>query len=101
MVASLKVKPPIPRLDVHGAHIRRTDLSGTSLHGANFAGANATNALFMGADFKDAILTGTILIGANLSDAVNLTVDQLAEAIIDETTILPDYIDRSKLQKLS
>jgi hypothetical protein len=35
------------------------------------------------------LLKGTILIGADLSGALNLTCEQLAEAIVDDTTILP------------
>jgi uncharacterized protein YjbI with pentapeptide repeats len=85
-------------LDIHGAFVRRTDLSGASLQGANMAGADATNAVFRDADFQDAILRGTILRGADLTDAKNLTIEQLSEAIIDDQTILPKYIDRTKLR---
>jgi uncharacterized protein YjbI with pentapeptide repeats len=84
-------------LDVHGAFIRRTDLSGTSLRGANLAGADATNASFRNVDFDGALLRGTILRGADLSDAKNLTVEQLSTAIIDDRTVLPAYIDRAKI----
>ena len=82
-------------LDIHGAFVRRTDLSGASLRGANLAGADAANAIFRGADFAGASLRGTILRGADLSGAKNLTVEQLSEAVIDGQTILPDYLDRS------
>lgn len=84
-------------LDLHGAFVRRIDLSGASLRNANMAGADAANALFQGADFQGASLKGTILHGADLTEAKNLTLDQLAEALIDERTILPSYIDRSML----
>jgi uncharacterized protein YjbI with pentapeptide repeats len=84
-------------LDIHGAFIRRTDLSGTSLRGANLSGADATNASFRNVDFDGALLRGTILRGADLSDAKNLTVEQLSTAIIDDRTILPGYIDRAKI----
>ena len=67
------------------------------MRNANLAGADARNARFVGADFKDANLQGTNLIGANLTDARNLTVEQLSEALLDETTLLPDYIDRDVL----
>jgi uncharacterized protein YjbI with pentapeptide repeats len=87
-------------LDIHGAFVRRTDLSGASLRGANMAGADATKAILRGADFNNAILRGTILRGADLTDAKNLTLDQLSEAVIDDHTILPNYIDRGKLQAL-
>jgi len=90
-----------PTLDLHGAFIRRTNLSDASLQDANFSGADATGALFRNADFKGARLVGTILRGADLTGAVNLTEEQLASAIIDEHTKLPAYIDRSKLRQLS
>jgi len=84
-------------LDIHGAFVRRTDLSGASLRNANMAGADATNAIFRNADFAGAILSGTILRGADLTGARNLSLEQLSDAIIDEHTILPGYIDRAKL----
>jgi uncharacterized protein YjbI with pentapeptide repeats len=84
-------------LDIHGAFVRRTDLSGVSLRGANLAGADATKASFRNADFEGALLTGTVLRGADLTGAKNLTVEQLSAAIIDDRTILPTYIDRARL----
>jgi uncharacterized protein YjbI with pentapeptide repeats len=93
-------RPAERTLDIHGAFVRRTDLSGISLRGANMAGADATNAILRGADFNNAVLRGTILRGADLSGAENLTIEQLSEAIIDDDTILPSYIDRTKLRAL-
>jgi uncharacterized protein YjbI with pentapeptide repeats len=61
--------------------------------------ADATNANFQGVDFQDAQLRGTILRGADLAGARNLTIEQLSEAIIDENTILPSYIDRAMLRE--
>ncbi|WP_306119915.1 MULTISPECIES: pentapeptide repeat-containing protein [unclassified Roseitalea] len=87
----------LPPLDLHGAFLRRTSLSGAVLKNANFAGADFKNARFVGSDFEGANLAGTVLIGADLTDAKNLTVDQLSRAVIDETTTLPDYIDRQAL----
>jgi uncharacterized protein YjbI with pentapeptide repeats len=84
-------------LDLHGAFVRRTDLSGTSLRGANMSKVDATSANFRGADFEGAVLNGAILRGADLSGAKNLTIGQLSTAIIDSDTILPAYIDRKKL----
>jgi uncharacterized protein YjbI with pentapeptide repeats len=85
-------------LDIHGAFVRRTDLSGASLCGANLSGADATNANFRNVDFDGARLTGTILRGADLTGAKNLTIEQLSAAVIDDHTILPGYIDRAKLR---
>ena len=85
------------RLDLHGAFIRRSDWSGVRFVEANLARADATGVDFRNADFLNANLDGTILIGANLIGARNLTDDQLSRAVLDETTLLPDYIDRAKL----
>jgi uncharacterized protein YjbI with pentapeptide repeats len=85
-------------LDLHGAFVRRADLSGASLRGANLAGADAANASFRDSDFEGTLLTGTILRGADLTGARNLTVEQLSAAIVDDRTILPGYIDRAMLR---
>ncbi|QBK30699.1 pentapeptide repeat-containing protein [Roseitalea porphyridii] len=87
----------LPPLDLSGAFLRRTSLSGAILKNANFAGADFQNARFVGSDFEGADLTGTNLVGADLTGAKNLTADQLRRAIIDETTRLPTYIDRTVL----
>jgi uncharacterized protein YjbI with pentapeptide repeats len=86
-------------LDIHGAFVRRTDLSGASLRGANLAGADATNAILRDVDFEGARLHGTVLRGADLTGAKNLTIEQLSEAIVDDRTILPNYIDRARLRE--
>jgi uncharacterized protein YjbI with pentapeptide repeats len=81
-------------LRLMGAFIRRTDLTDANLEGADLSRADMSNAVARRANFKNAKLWKTILRGTNLADARNLTVQQLAEAIIDETTVLPEYIDR-------
>jgi uncharacterized protein YjbI with pentapeptide repeats len=93
----IKSEPTKAKLDIHGAFVRRLDLSRTSLRSAILDDADATNASFRGADFAGASLKGTILRGADLSDATNLTLEQLSQAVIDSATILPSYIDRSRL----
>lgn len=85
-------------LRIDGAFIRKTNLSRADLTGANLAGADARYALFIDANMSGAILTGTDLRGADLTGAKHLLIDQLKVAIIDKTTILPDYIDRDALQ---
>jgi uncharacterized protein YjbI with pentapeptide repeats len=77
------------KLDVHGAYLRRTDLSNANLEGANLSGANFTDAILRGANLKNAILRGTILRGADLTDAKSLTRAQIETAIIDDRTRLP------------
>jgi uncharacterized protein YjbI with pentapeptide repeats len=89
-----------PSLNLHDAFIRRTDLSGSSLRGANLSRADASGALFRNADFAGAVLEGTVLKGADLTGAENLTEEQLAAAVLDETTRLPTYIDSNKLRLL-
>ncbi|WP_375456963.1 pentapeptide repeat-containing protein [uncultured Methylobacterium sp.] len=86
-----------PVLNLRGAFVRRTDLSNADLRDAELSGADASNALFRRSNFQGARLVGTILRGADLTGATNLTVEQLARAVIDEHTLLPDYIDRSRL----
>jgi uncharacterized protein YjbI with pentapeptide repeats len=83
-------------LDLSGAKVRRTNLSHANLTRANLSYADLTGANLSGANLTGAILKGTILRGADLSGAVNLTKEQLASAVIDETTILPAYLQDLK-----
>lgn len=89
-----------PVLKLPGAFIRRTDLSGANLRGANLSKADATGALFRGANFDGTVLIGTVLRGADLTGALNLTEEQLAAAVIDDTTRLPTYIDFPTVMRL-
>jgi len=79
-------------LDLSGARVRRTDLSKANLTGANLSNADLTGANLRGANLANATLKGTILRGADLRDAINLTKEQLADAVVDDTTILPAKI---------
>lgn len=88
----------LPPLDIRGAFVRRTDLSGASLRGPNLANADASGAIFRGADFAGANLSGTRLIGADLTGATNLTIEQLRSAITVRTTKLPTYLSYDDLQ---
>jgi uncharacterized protein YjbI with pentapeptide repeats len=85
------------RVDLHGAFLRRTDLSSASLKHANLTEADFTNAIFRGADFEGATLDGTILRGADLTGAKNLTLAQLRRAVVDATTKLPDNFSISEI----
>ena len=69
--------------DLSGADLSATNLTGTDLRGANLTGAN-----FLVADLKTALLGG-----ANLLAARNLTVEQIATALIDEDTQLDPEVD--------
>jgi uncharacterized protein YjbI with pentapeptide repeats len=48
-------------------------------------------------DFKGAVLRNAHLNGANLSGALNLSLEAINSAYGNGSTILPDYIDRSKV----
>lgn len=85
------------RIRLRNVFLRRTDWTGADLTEANFSGSDFKNANFTDADFARANLDGTILVGADLTGARNLTVDQLSRALLDETTRLPAYIDRSSI----
>lgn len=79
-------------LDLSGAFIRRTNLSGVNLEDADLSGADCTNVDFTGANFKNANLSKTILRGANLTGALNVSRRQIATAITDKNTILPQHL---------
>jgi uncharacterized protein YjbI with pentapeptide repeats len=80
-------------IDLSGTYIRRTNLTGVNLQNADLSGADCSNAIFRGANLTNANLRGTILKGADLSEVVGLTAQQLAFAIVDKNTVLPDYLE--------
>ncbi len=77
------------------------NLSGADLQGAILHGAHLTNANLWGAHMKGAVLGGSHLEGADLRYATDLTREQLASAITDEHTILPDYLKDSGSKETS
>jgi len=89
--AARRIEEPL-RLDLSGARVMRTSLRNTNLTDANLAHADCSFVDFRGADFRRANLKGTILKGADLRGAINLTREQLAEAIVDGSTLLPDEL---------
>ena len=72
------------------AQLAETNLADANLVGANLSAAIAVGADFQGASFSGANLENAILSGANLSGAEHLSPEQLATAIVDPTTTLPD-----------
>lgn len=86
--------------DLSGANLLSADLSLAQLPDANFSDAKLVGATldtaiafgtnFSGADFANASLMAAVLSGANLSGAEHLTPEQLAGAVVDNTTVLPD-----------
>lgn len=86
-------------LSLKDAFIRKTSLDGANLQNANLSRADMTGASARNADFAGAKLRKTIMKGTDLTGAKNLTAQQLSEAIIDETTLLPEYIKRSAIKQ--
>ena len=93
--------------DLRGAEFRGANLVGAVLVGANLEGANLMGANLERANLYEAHLEGAKLQGArleraelykvnlegaNLREVTGLSREQLAEAIIDDQTILPDYL---------
>jgi uncharacterized protein YjbI with pentapeptide repeats len=89
----------LDNMDLEGSNLRGADLENGSfrnvdLEEADLRGADLEDADFRGADFEDALMKGaeldhTDLRGADLSTAVGLTLSQLDDACVDETTKLP------------
>jgi hypothetical protein len=83
---------------LRGALIRCTDLGRAKLTGANLGRADCKNSNFRRVNCKDTYLEGTNLI-ADLTGERNPTREQLATAIIDETTVLPSYLVTSPAER--
>ena len=85
--------------DIRGANLSGADLREVCLSGANLSGAAMCWADLSGANLRGAVLCGADLNRANLSGAqlawaIGLTRTQIGSAIGDETTELPDGIQR-------
>lgn len=80
------------------AHLEGAILWGTNLRNATLVNANLGGASFVGAILDGAILMGAQLKGVDISCATGLTREQLAEAIIDDKTILPNYLQEQPLK---
>ena len=80
------------RLNLEGVFAPRTSLRYANLERANLSRADCRFVDFTGANMKDTILVGTKLQGAILTAVANLTWEQLRQAHIDGSTILPDYL---------
>jgi hypothetical protein len=100
---------------LNGAKLDEADLSetilfGTELNGAFLARANLNGVQLLNANLHDVYLSGenfsgtsfddTDLTGADLDGVRNLTFEQLKVAIIDENTVLPDYLENHKVELL-
>ena len=76
--------------NLFGADLNRVDLQMAILELADLGGANLSGTDLRGANLRGVKLLRAVLSGANLYEATGLTEEQLASAITDETTTLPD-----------
>ncbi|MEM7725994.1 MAG: pentapeptide repeat-containing protein [Cyanobacteria bacterium P01_A01_bin.45] len=76
------------------ANLSEANLYEARLCGANFSEANLSEANLTGADLKEAKLFDTNLSGTDLSRAVNIESGQIGFAKGDDTTNLPDYLEK-------
>ena len=89
----------LERAHLEWAHLEDADLDGAYLKGAQLQKANLSNAKLSWAHLQHAQLDGVNLKGADLKRAnlqganlrnAKVTAEQLAEAVLDRKTILPD-----------
>jgi len=84
--------------DFRSANLQNAFFHGATVEGACFVGANMrraylSNAKAAEADFQDADLQGADLKGTDLSESLNLTFEQVAQAIVYTNTKLPQHIE--------
>lgn len=84
------------RADLRGARLLSADLRGADLRGANLSSAHLSRADLSGADLSSAYLSGAYLSGAYLSEAKNLTTEMVAQAALNERTLLPEGMPHPK-----
>lgn len=89
---------------LEAAILRETNLHGSDLRHARIDGADLFSADLSGADLRDASLSATFLkranlCGADLSTAHGLTQSQIAEALGDRETRLPEDLPRPESWK--
>ena len=79
--------------DLQGFNLKNANLKEATLFGVSFKEANLQNADLQQANLYEANLTGTDLRGANLLKADGLNRYIFVDAIYDETTKIPEYVD--------
>jgi uncharacterized protein YjbI with pentapeptide repeats len=82
----------LKKADLEGANLEKANLRGANLRWANLKKADFQGANLIRADLREANLDQTRLQGANLKMAEGLTKKQIDEALVDDTTVLPDYL---------
>src|SRR5919107_4821382 len=81
-------------ISMEGANMRYTHLVGTDLSNANLSNVDLGRAYFDNVDLSGANLNGTDLSVVDLRDVRGLTQDQIDEATGDDSTQLPDDLER-------
>jgi len=81
------INTQLQKADLRGAQLQQAVLREANLQGANLRGAHLVEA-----DMHKTYLFKADLRGADLQGVKNLTREQLASAITDDTTQLPDYL---------
>ncbi len=76
---------------LESTYLRGADLRDADLKGADLRHGSLRGALLKGADIFGAKLEGTTLLDTDLSGVQNPIRSQIALAVTDETTILPNY----------
>jgi hypothetical protein len=82
--------------DLRDCHVLSANLEGCDLVLSDLRGARVVLTTFYGADLEQANLQGTRMQSCDLRGALNLTIDQLKVAEMEDTT-LPIYIDAASL----
>jgi len=78
--------------DLFRAWLAGADLSGADLSAANLTEADLRGTILAGANFQVADLNNAVLIGADLRGVRNLSLEQVQNAIYDDTTRFDDAL---------
>lgn len=78
--------------DLQGANLQNADLRGVDFTGANLSGANLKGARLDNANLENSNLNKTNLSGTSLTTVKGLTAEQIAIALTDNATQLPDNL---------
>lgn len=89
---ALLIKAVLYRASLKEANLLHADLVGASFAGADLSGANLSRAEITDTDFEDANLTSVNFKGVDLRSAKGLTKKQIARAVTDEKTLLPENL---------
>ena len=81
--------------DLQGAYMRRADLTDADLSAADLRDSTFRDASLVRANLFGAKMEGTSLIGSDLRGARNAAKNQIAAALADDATRLPDFQDVS------